>query len=132
MDQLRYFHNNGDGTFTERTEAAGLTGEVGGLNMIHADYNNDGHPDVLVLRGGWLRNHGGYPMSLLRNNGNGTFDDVTEEAGLLSANPTQTAAWADYDGDGLLDLFVGREEYVRISRHGDGLSRALAGPENHS
>jgi tetratricopeptide (TPR) repeat protein len=110
MDQLRFFHNNGDGTFTDRTEAAGLTGEVGGLNLVHADYNNDGHPDVLVLRGGWLRSHGEYPMSLLRNNGNGTFDDVTEEAGLLSAHPTQTAAWSDYDNDGRLDLFVGREE----------------------
>ncbi len=48
-------------------------------------------------------------MSLLRNNGNGTFDDVTEEAGLLSAHPTQTAAWADFDNDGWLDLFVGHE-----------------------
>ncbi len=48
-------------------------------------------------------------MSLLRNNGNGTFDDVTEEAGLMSLHPTQTAAWADYDNDGWLDLFVGHE-----------------------
>ncbi len=110
MDPLRYFHNNGDGTFTERTREAGLLGETGGLNLIHADYNNDGHPDVLVLRGGWLGKHGQYPMSLLRNNGNGTFDDVTEEAGLLSLHPTQTAAWADYDNDGWLDLFVGHEE----------------------
>jgi hypothetical protein len=110
-DQLRFFHNNADGTFTDRTATAGLTGETGGLNLVHADYNNDGHPDVLVLRGGWLRNHGEYPMSLLRNNGDGTFDDVTEAAGLLAAYPTQTAAWADYDNDGKLDLFVGREEY---------------------
>ena len=50
--QLRYFRNNGDGTFTERTGEAGLTGEVGGLNILQTDYNNDGHPDVLVLRGG--------------------------------------------------------------------------------
>jgi hypothetical protein len=78
---------------------------------MHADYNNDGRPDVLVLRGGWLRKHGEYTMSLLRNNGDGTFDDVTEEAGLLALFPTQTAAWADYDNDGWLDLFVGREEY---------------------
>jgi hypothetical protein len=110
MDQLRYFHNNGDGTFTERTKEAGLLGETGGLNLIHADYNNDGHPDVLVLRGGWMGKHGQYPFSLLRNNGSGTFDDVTEEAGLLSLHPTQTAAWADYDNDGWLDLFVGHEE----------------------
>jgi hypothetical protein len=109
LDQLRLFHNNGDGTFTERTKEAGLTGEIGGLNIVSTDYNNDGHPDVLVLRGGWWGKYGEYPMSLLRNNGNGTFDDVTEEAGLMSLHPTQTAAWADYDNDGWLDLFVGHE-----------------------
>lgn len=109
LDQLRFFHNNGDGTFTERTREAGLTGEVGGLNLVATDYNNDGHPDVLVLRGGWWGKYGKYPMSLLRNNGNGTFDDVTFDAGLLSLRPTQTAAWADYDNDGWLDLFVGHE-----------------------
>ena len=108
-DQLRFFHNNGDGTFSDRTREAGLTGETGGLNIVVTDYNNDGHPDVLVLRGGWWGQNGKYPMSLLRNNGNGTFDDVTEEAGLLSLHPTQTAAWADYDNDGWLDLYVGHE-----------------------
>ena len=108
-DQLRFFHNNGDGTFSDRTREAGLIGETGGLNIVVTDYNNDGHPDVLVLRGGWWGQNGKYPMSLLRNNGNGTFDDVTEEAGLLSLHPTQTAAWADYDNDGWLDLYVGHE-----------------------
>ncbi|MGA9566883.1 MAG: FG-GAP-like repeat-containing protein [Candidatus Korobacteraceae bacterium] len=109
MDQLRFFHNNGDGTFTERTREAGLTGETGGLNLVAADYDNDGHMDLLVLRGGWWGEHGKYPMSLLHNNGDGTFDDVTRKAGLLSLHPTQTAAWADYDNDGWLDLFVGHE-----------------------
>ena len=112
LDQLRFFHNNGDGTFTDRTAEAGLMGEVGGLNIIAADYNNDGHPDLVVLRGGWWGQNGKYPLSLLRNNGNGTFDDVTEEAGLLSLHPTQTAAWADYDNDGWLDLYVGHESNV--------------------
>ncbi len=109
LDQLRFFKNNGAGRFTERTYEAGLTGEIGGLNLIHADYNNDGFADVLVLRGGWWGEHGNYPSSLLKNNGNGTFDDVTEQAGLLSFHPTQTAAWADYDNDGWLDLFIGHE-----------------------
>ncbi|MBI1951330.1 MAG: CRTAC1 family protein, partial [Acidobacteria bacterium] len=86
-----------------------LTGELGGLNIVHADYNNDGFPDVLVLRGGWMRRGGRYPNSLLRNNGDGTFEDVTEAAGVLSFHPTQTAAWGDYDNDGWLDLFVGNE-----------------------
>jgi len=108
-DQLRYFHNNGDGTFTDRTEEAGLLGEVGGLNIMQTDYNNDGWLDVLVLRGAWFGVEGHYPLSLLRNNGNGTFDDVTEEAGLLRFHPTQAATWFDYNNDGWLDLFIGNE-----------------------
>ncbi|MEE9291477.1 MAG: CRTAC1 family protein, partial [Acidobacteriota bacterium] len=108
-DQLRLFRNNGDGTFSETTEAAGLTGEIGGLNFKHADYDNNGYADVLVLRGGWMHKGGLFPNSLLRNNGDGTFDDVTEEAGVLSFHPTQTAAWGDYDNDGWLDLFIGNE-----------------------
>ena len=109
LDQLRFFHNNGDGTFTERTREAGLLGETGGLNIVSADYDNDGHPDLVVLRGGWWGQNGKYPLSLLHNNGDGTFDDVTEKAGLLSMHPTQTAAWADFDNDGWLDLYVGHE-----------------------
>jgi hypothetical protein len=109
LDPLHFYHNNGDGTFTDRTKEAGLADEIGGLNMVLTDYNNDGHPDVLVLRGAWWGKFGQYPLSLLRNNGDGTFDDVTEEAGLLIPGPTQTAAWADYDGDGWLDLFIGHE-----------------------
>jgi tetratricopeptide (TPR) repeat protein len=105
---LHYFGSNGDGTYTERTAAAGLSNQVGGLNIVQTDYNNDGCKDVLVLRGGWevaQRN------SLLRNNCNGTFTDVTVEAGLdLPATATQTAAWTDVNNDGLLDLFIGNED----------------------
>ncbi len=108
-DQMQFFRNNGDGTFTERTKEAGLVGIVGGLNMVHADYDNDGYRDILVLRGAWLGTYGRHPMSLLRNNGDGTFADVTEEAGLLSLYPRHMAVWFDYDGDGWLDLFVGNE-----------------------
>jgi hypothetical protein len=57
-EQLRLFRNNADGTFAERTEAAGLTGELGGLNMVQADYNNDGFIDVFVLRGAWFEKQG--------------------------------------------------------------------------
>jgi hypothetical protein len=108
-DQMRFYHNNGDGSFSDRTETAGLLGEIGGLNMKHADYDNDGDQDVLVLRGGWMQTGGGFPNSLLRNDGSGRFDNVTREAGLLSFHPTQTAAFGDYDNDGWLDLMIGNE-----------------------
>jgi VCBS repeat protein/ASPIC/UnbV protein len=109
-EQARYFRNRGDGHFEDRTAEAGLTGLVGGLNMSHTDFNNDGNADVLILRGAWLGDHGAYPPSLLRGNGDGTFVDVTEEAGLLSYHPGQAGVWADYDGDGWLDLFLGHED----------------------
>ncbi len=117
-DPLLYFRNLGDGGFEEQTHAAGLTGLTGGLNLVHADYDNDGRPDVLVLRGAWRQRTGRLPNSLLRNLGAGPdgvvrFEDVTEEAGLLSFRPTQTAAWGDYDGDGWLDLFIGNESLSR-------------------
>ena len=108
-NQLRYFRNNSDGSFSELTSQTGLLGITGGLNMIQADYDNDGDLDVFVLRGGWLRDQGRHPNSLLRNNGDGTFDDETASAGLLSFHPTQTAAWLDYDNDGWIDLFIGNE-----------------------
>lgn len=109
QDQLRFFHNNGDATFTERTKEAKLLGETGGLNLIQTDYNNDGHIDILVIRGGWMGQSGRFPSSLLRNNGDGTFTDVTKQAGLMRAGPTQTAVWFDYNNDGWLDLYVGYE-----------------------
>ncbi len=116
-EQIRFFVNNADGTFTERTAEAGLAGLTGGLNIFQADYDNDGRLDVLVLRGAWLMNDGRHPNSLLRNLGPGpdghvAFADVTEEAGLLSFHPTKVAAWADYDGDGWIDLFIGNESTV--------------------
>jgi len=108
-DQMRYYRNDGHGRFTERTAAAGLIGETGGINLVQADFDNDGDIDVLVLRGGWLFDQGRQPSSLLANRGDGTFEDVTEKAGLLGFHPTQSAAFADYDGDGWLDLFIGHE-----------------------
>jgi hypothetical protein len=108
-DQLRLFHNNGNGTFAERTDRAGLRGETGGLNLIHCDYNNDGQPDVLVLRGAWLGSEGCYPCSLLEGRADGTFVDVTVRAGITHRAPSQAAVWFDYDGDGWIDLFIANE-----------------------
>jgi ASPIC and UnbV/FG-GAP-like repeat len=108
-DPMAYFRNNGDGHFTRRTEQAGLSGLLGGLNMVQADFDNDGCIDVFIARGAWFHDKGQIPSSLLRNRCDGTFEDVTARAGVLNEYPTQTAVWADFDGDGLLDLFVGNE-----------------------
>ena len=108
-DQLRFFHNTGDGTFADRTRQAGLQGQLGGLNLSHADYDNDGDPDLTVWRGAWMGEAGRHPNSLLRNRGDGYFEDVTAAAGVLSLHPTHSGAWGDYDNDGWLDLYVGNE-----------------------
>ena len=86
-DQTRFFRSKGDGTFEDRHRTGRPDRRIGGLNMIQADYDNDGFSDVLVLRGGWMRSEGRFPMSLLRNNGDGTFTDVTAAAGLLRLRP---------------------------------------------
>lgn len=109
QDDPRVFRNDGGGRFTDVTGAAGLAGIAGGLNVVHGDYDNDGLTDLYVLRGGWLGVNGRLPDSLLRNLGGLRFADVTEAAGLLDPQPTQTAAWADFDLDGWLDLAVGVE-----------------------
>jgi hypothetical protein len=113
---IRFFRNSGHGTFAERSAEAGFTGILGGANLVQADFDNDGATDLLVLRGTWLGTAGRHPMSLLRNDGKGKFTDVTFDAGLAKVfYPTETAAWADYDNDGDLDLYVGNES-------GDGLT----------
>ncbi len=95
-----------DGHFRDSTHA-GLDDQLGGINMVQADYDNDGRLDLFVMRGGW---EGPIRNSLLHNNGDGTFTDVTKAAGLLeSPSSTHSAAWADYDNDGYLDLMIGHE-----------------------
>ncbi|MEO1367327.1 MAG: CRTAC1 family protein, partial [Acidobacteriota bacterium] len=120
---LRYYRNRGDGTFADETERAGLLSQLGGLNVTQVDFDHDGRLDLYVMRGGWetrIRD------SLLRNRGAAdgpVFEDVTASAGLgRSPQRTHSAAWADYDGDGLVDVFLGHElSWSRLMRNrGDG------------
>jgi hypothetical protein len=107
---MHFFHNGGAAGFEERTAKVRLDSQFGGLNVIHADYDNDGRLDLLILRGGWFGSDGRVRLSLLRNDGDAGFTDVTRDAGLAArAYPTQAGAWADYDNDGWLDLYVGSE-----------------------
>ena len=100
----RLFRNNGDGTFTDVTEKAGLAGIGYSMGVAAGDYDNDGFVDLYVT--GVNRNQ------LFHNNGDGTFTDVTEKAGVSGVIPgygkawSITAGWFDYNNDGLLDLFV--------------------------
>jgi hypothetical protein len=108
-DPCAYYVNTGSG-FEDAAEKAGLGEFTGGLNAMHADYNNDGFADIFVVRGAWHGPFDARPNSLLRNNGDGTFSDVTASAGVLEYAPTQAVAWFDYNNDGFLDLFVGNEK----------------------
>ncbi len=111
-EPLHYFQNTGDGAFVDKSGSSRLADLTGGLNMVQMDYNNDGFKDIFVLRGAWLRsNYGEQPNSLVRNNGDGTFTDVTTQSGLLSFHPTQTATWNDFNNDGWVDVFIGNETW---------------------
>ncbi len=112
-EAIKYFHNDANGLFSDYTGQAGLEDQLGGLNVVQADYNNDGWTDIFVMRGAWLNERGQMRNSLLRNNGDGTFTDVTRLAGLADpASPSQTAAWGDFDNDGDLDVYVCNESEI--------------------
>jgi hypothetical protein len=100
----RLFRNNGDGTFTDVTDKAGLRGAGYSMGVAAGDYDNDGYVDLYIT--GVNRNQ------LFHNNGDGTFTDVTDKAGVAGVVPklgkawSVAAGWFDYNNDGLLDLFV--------------------------
>jgi hypothetical protein len=109
LGPLTLFKNRGDGTFADRSKEARTVEQLGGLNLVSGDYDNDGDFDVFVLRGAWLLDYGCIRKSLLRTDGGG-FTDVTRAAGVAEpAHPTQTGAFGDFDDDGWLDFYVGHE-----------------------
>ena len=97
------FRNNGDGTFTNTANEAGIADPRGGWGSLFADYDNDGYLDLYITRGGWS---GASENTLYHNNGDGTFTDVTHTAGVADPQSSFCAAWADYDNDGYLDLYI--------------------------
>ncbi len=115
------FRNKGDGTFEDVTRKAGVAlGDRVCVAATFADYDNDGRQDLYVTstRGGNI---------LFHNRGDGTFEDVTQKAGLTLVAHSQTAAFFDYDNDGLLDLFVTNTAKWTTDKARTG---AYTGPEN--
>ncbi|HUE44299.1 MAG TPA: CRTAC1 family protein [Candidatus Sulfotelmatobacter sp.] len=101
------YRNNGDGTFTDVTDTAGVPGTNYGLGCVWGDYDNDGFPDLFITQFG--------ANVLYHNNGDGTFTDVTRKAGVAGLEAGKFHAGAvffDYDRDGKLDLYVG--SYVNL------------------
>ncbi len=114
------YKNNRDGTFTNVTDQAGVTGGTFGMGVAVGDYDNDGWPDIFITSYG--------NCVLYKNNRNGTFTDVTKAAGVATPGWTTSAVWFDYDNDGRLDLFLcsfvdyGRTEHMscgdnKLGRH---------------
>jgi len=117
LGPLTFLRNGADGTFQDRTEEARVDDQLGGLNLVSADVDNDGDWDALVLRGAWLFEYGRIRRSLLLNDGRAVFTDGTRAAGLAEpAYPTQTAVFGDFDSDGWLELYVANESRGEVEK----------------
>ena len=125
---MKLYHNNGNGTFTDVTQRAGLAAPMYGMGVAIGDYDNDGWDDIFVSAVG--QSH------LFHNNGHGRFTDATKSAGLSGPEEFSTsAAWVDYDNDGQLDLVVAN--YVQWSPANDlyctldGAHKSYCTPESY-
>ena len=127
----RLFKNNGDGTFTDVTAAAGIQPLSEGRSLAWGDYNNDGYLDLFITRGTDVA----MKQTFYKNNGDGTFTDVTDAAGLGALSNNRAAGWGDFDSDGFLDLYVVNSgtdpdgkgpNYLYRNNH-DGTFRDVAG-----
>ena len=129
--RMYLFHNRGDGTFEDKTEAAGLlppdeSGEVSNWDAAFADYDNDGDQDLYVS----VQTQTGQGNFFYRNNGDETFTDIAEELGMnIGVGETKSSVWGDYDNDGDLDLFVmealGKTDPNRLFRNDGGSNHWL-------
>ena len=100
------FQNNGDGTFTDVSAQAGVENGLGNSGVIAGDIDNDGHVDIFLTGEGGLTVSDQSPTKLFYNNGDGTFSDITIQSGVVGAETAISAAFADIDKDGFLDLFI--------------------------
>lgn len=131
-----FYRNNGDGTFTDVTEEAGVGCTLWSVGAVFLDYDNDGDLDLYV--GNYLEfdpeyrlyyeadvfpgplAYPGQPDVLYRNNGDGTFTDVTEEAGVLNEGRAMGVLATDYDNDGFVDIFVANDAMENYLYHNNG------------
>ena len=104
------YKNNRDGTFTDVAAKAGVNGSIFGMGAAAGDYDSDGYVDLLVTA---------YDHSpvLYRNNGDGTFTDVSSKSGIETQSWSTSAVWFDYDNDGRLDLFICSFVDYGLGRH---------------
>ena len=146
VNQNQLFHNNGNGTFTDVTEKAGVSGIVPGLGKPWAvaagwfDYNNDGLLDLIVINylnydiktASTCKVRGipsycspndfrGTPNILYRNNGDGTFTDVSQQSHIAQyIGKGMGLAFADYDADGYTDIFISNDTFPNFLLHNNG------------